>query len=373
MLRNIPYFYGMTQLPDSKIAQRPLTDLSIIEIAGMLKTFKEPAFRASQIINWLYDKRVNHIDEMLNLSKAFRQKMADSYYIKKLQIHEVKESANNDAVKFAFRTGKNDTDIIESVILADGNRRTACVSSQLGCALGCVYCKTGTMGFIRNLAQYEILGQLIAMNDWLSIKDGSRISNIVFMGMGEALSNFDTFVSSMEIIRHAECFNIGRQRITVSTAGVVPSIQKLGESGLDVGLAISLNTYNDERRNTIMPVNKKWPIATLIQAARAYHRKTHADITFEYVVVENENDTPEAVMVLSDLLGGLVCKINLIPLNPSDPSLAMSEPGEDRLNEFGRSLADNGLTVTVRKSRGRDIDGACGQLAGSSMEPVVDL
>jgi 23S rRNA (adenine2503-C2)-methyltransferase len=274
----------------------------------------------------------------------------------------VRESRRGDAVKFAYTT--RDGEVIESVLLYDGKRRTACISSQLGCALGCVFCATGAMGFKRNLSQGEIVGQLIAMNEYLVQRNDKTITNIVFMGMGEALLNFDAFASAADIIMHEDGLCLGARRITVSTAGVVPGIYRLRDSGLPVQLAISLNSYSDQRRSAIMPINKTYPLRKLITAARDFAAVSQWPVTFEYVVIGGENDTPHACTALAGLLRGIRCKINLISLNPG-ASAPRASSGDDRTDAFGAQLRDRGFTVTIRQSRGRDIDGACGQLAGA--------
>jgi 23S rRNA (adenine2503-C2)-methyltransferase len=250
------------------------------------------------------------------------------------------------------------------VLLVDGDRRTACVSSQIGCGLGCVFCETGALGLVRNLSQAEILGQVIGINDYLAKKDDRLVTNIVFMGMGEALSNFDAFISSLEILQSEDAFNIGSRRITVSTAGVIPSIRKLMQQDIPIGLAISLNSYNNDRRNRLMPVNKNYPIESLVEIAGEYFEKTGRPVTFEYVLIEGENDGPEAVSGLVSILSGIVCKINVISMNPSSQNLQKG-PAEEKAGRFVQSLYDHGLSVTLRKSRGMDIKGACGQLTAA--------
>jgi 23S rRNA (adenine2503-C2)-methyltransferase len=297
---------------------------------------------------------------MNNISPKSQQLFGENYSLKKLALLYHIRSKHKDAEKFGFETYNGDG-VIESVLLYDGQRRTACISSQLGCALGCVFCETGTMGFVRNLRQDEIIGQLIGINDYCLSKNDKLVTNVVFMGMGEALSNFDAFLSSLKIIMSEEAFNIGARRITVSTAGVVPSIEKLMEQSLTIGLAISLNAWRDEDRDKIMPINKKYPIASLLEIAKRYSKKTNRPVTFEYVLVEGENDSPVAVRTLVSLLKGLNCKVNVIPVNQSSGQKAL-QPTEHKLKAFADALLSGGIAATVRKSRGQDISGACGQL-----------
>jgi 23S rRNA (adenine2503-C2)-methyltransferase len=326
---------------------------------------REPSYRFKQILYWLYKKRVDSFDLMTNMPKTTRVRLGDAYSIEKLAKEYLIESQHHDAVKFGFRTDCGDG-IIESVILFDSKRRTLCISSQLGCGLGCLFCETGKMGFVRNLSQHEVLGQLIAANDYLESRGDKTITNIVFMGMGEALSNFEILMTVLEIIMHNDGFCIGGRRITVSTAGVIPSIRRLMETGLNVGLAISLNAYNNKQRDILMPVNKKYPLEKLMAIAAEYHKTTGQEVTFEYVTIAGENDTPEAVDALASLLRKVPCTVNVIPLNPFTGA-TLPGPTDNQLNAFAKSLAQRGLAVTIRKSRGRDICGACGQLAGRGM------
>jgi 23S rRNA (adenine2503-C2)-methyltransferase len=338
----------------------PMKNLSIVQLEEEMRLCAEPKFRVSQLMKWMYQKRLDSFENMNNIPKKSQSLFKGKYSLAKLDRTYTLESKHKDAVKFGFATADN-KGIIESVLLIDGDRRTACLSSQLGCALGCVFCETGRMGFVRNLNQEEIIGQLIGINDYSSLKKDKLVTNIVFMGMGEALLNFDAFLSSLRIIMHDDAFNIGARRITVSTAGIVPAIERLMEQDLTVGLAISLNAFGNTERDRIMPVNKKYPIEALVRAAKQYEKKTGRPVTFEYVCIEGENDTPQAVKALVSLLRGVKCKINVIPINPVGDFSAHS-PSIKRLKEFADALFSEGLAATVRKSRGRDISGACGQL-----------
>jgi 23S rRNA (adenine2503-C2)-methyltransferase len=307
------------------------------------------------------DAVAGSFDEMANISRTVRRKLAGAFTIDKLETALSLVSRNKDAVKFGFKLSDSPY-LVESVLLIDGDRRTACLSSQLGCGLGCTFCETGRLGFIRNLTLEEMSGQLIGINDWLAAHREKLVTNVVFMGMGEALSNFDNFRSTLEIIMHNDCFAIGGRRITVSTAGVVPSIERLMHEDLNVGLAISLNEYSNRRRDAVMPVNRKYPIESLVEIAGRYFRKTGRRVTFEYVVAAGETDTPQAAVALKQLLSGITCKINLIPVNPTSGSNGVP-PSRRRLMEFADRLHEAGIAATIRTSRGVDICGACGQLA----------
>ena len=345
-----------------------LKNLSIRELETRLNEMGEPSFRMSQIMRWVYQKNLVDFAGMNNVAKPTRAALAREFSLAGMPALRQLVSANRDAIKFEF--GLLDSEeSVESVLLFDGKRRTACLSSQLGCGLGCVFCATGTMGLVRNLTQDEILGQLIGINDHLAASGDIPVTHIVFMGMGEALSNFAAFKSSCEIIMHPDGFHLSGKRITVSTAGVVPSIDRLLRDGPSVNLAISLNTYCDEKRDRLMPVNKTYPIADLIAAAKRFRNRSELDLTFEYVVCEGENDGPEAVKELCRLLGGLACKVNVIPLNPN-AGYEGRGPAPDKAWEFADRLFKKGIVATVRTSRGRDIDGACGQLV-TGRRPVT--
>jgi 23S rRNA (adenine2503-C2)-methyltransferase len=302
---------------------------------------------------------------MKNVSGSFRSTLAQTYSIEKMKPIEILESSSKDAVKFGFSLIES-KHVVESVLLIDNDRRTACLSSQLGCGLGCVFCETGKMGFIRNLTQEEIIGQLIGINDYLFSKGDKLVTNIVFMGMGEALSNYLNFISSLSIIMDEETFNIGGRRITVSTAGVIPSIEKLISEGLNIGLAISLNAYTNKQRDALMPVNRQYPIEQLVSIAKKYFEATGRRVTFEYVIIDGETNTRDAVETLVRLLSGFPCKVNCIPVNPSSSS-PMKIPDERSVDHFADELHKRGVAATVRRSKGRDISGACGQLAGNSL------
>ena len=357
------YIFIPMSEPDHSLIR--LKNLPLATLREAIIGASEPKFRAQQVIKWVYQKRVDSFDAMRNLAKTTREKLARIYTIEKLNPAAIIESKEHDAVKFGFAL-VDSPHVAESVLLIDGDRRTACLSSQLGCALGCTFCETGRLGLIRNLTQEEIVGQLIGINDYLATKADKLVTNIVFMGMGEALSNYDNFKLSLSIIMDDDCFNIGGRRITVSTAGVLPSIEKIMAEKLNIGLAISLNAYSNERRSACMPINKKYPIEKLVEIAKRYFDTTGRRVTFEYVVIEGETDTPEAARALKKFLGPVTCKINLIPVNPL-AGQTVRTPSARRLALFSDMLHELGLSATVRASRGCDIGGACGQLTARSL------
>ena len=336
-----------------------LKNLTLPQLEDFVLSIGEQRFRARQLFKWMYQKRLPDFSGMTNMPKTLRASLSERAAIAKLPPVRVLESSAGDAVKFAFALDGSDY-AAESVLLIDGDRRTACLSSQLGCGLGCAFCETAKLGFIRNLSASEILGQLIGMNDYQAARGDRVVTNVVFMGMGEALGNYENFMTALSVIMHEDAFNLGARRITVSTAGVVPNIERLMGEGLTIGLAVSLNAWNDETRGRLMPVNRKYPIASLVDVAKRYHARTGRRVTFEYVLIEGETDAPEAVEALAGLLGGFPCKVNLIPVNPAGSGL--TSPGDGAVQRFADALYGRGLAATVRKSRGRDVFGACGQL-----------
>lgn len=352
--------------------QTNLKNLSLAQLGERLGELGEPRFRARQLAKWVYQKRVDRFDQMSNMPKTTRAKLGERLTIEKLRCPAVLESKEGDAVKFGFAAVGPEPHTIESVLLYDGKRRTACLSSQLGCGLGCTFCTTATMGLIRNLSLAEVVGQLIGINDYLASHGDKLLTHVVFMGMGEALSNFEVFASCCEIITSQDCLGLANRRVTVSTVGVVPSVQRLIDRGPPVNLAISLNTYADEQRSALMPINRSYPIASVVEVARRYVAAGRGALTFEYVVMPGENDTPQAVNALVKMLHGIPCKVNCIPLNPgpgeAGPSTSLGE-----VKAFADALHRKGITATVRRSRGRDIQGACGQLSSRMAERKKDL
>jgi len=348
-----------------------LKNLSLSQIEEFVLQLGGKKFHGLQIYKWIYQKRLSGFEAMTNMSKSFRLQLQERANIDKLECRHLIESKFGDAVKFGFKLHESEH-VAESVLLIDDNRRTACISSQLGCGLGCTFCETAKLGFIRNLTQEEILGQLIGINDYLAGKGDKVITNVVFMGMGEALSNFDNFRSSLSVIMAEDGFNIGARRITVSTAGVIPSIERLMKEDLTIGLAVSLNAWNNDLRSGYMPINRKYPIEQLVEIAKRYYSKTGRRVTFEYVLINGVTDTAAAASSLQKLLGGFPCKINLIPVNPAGNNEYIS-PDERQVERFSEELHRRGLAATIRRSRGQDIMGACGQLTAqaSVSEPEI--
>ncbi|MBD3420152.1 MAG: 23S rRNA (adenine(2503)-C(2))-methyltransferase RlmN [Chitinivibrionales bacterium] len=337
-----------------------ITGISLDVLERKLREFGQSAYRMRQIMNWIYHKHVHAFDDMSNLSKNLRTTLSGNFALGRLEQVACVKAEKGDAAKFGFEL-RDGAGIIESVLLYDDRRRTACISSQLGCNLGCVFCETGRLGLLRNLTQGEILGQLLAMNEYLEKRGDKSITNVVFMGMGEALANFRHFRNAVDYLMHPDAFNLGGRRITVSTAGVVPSIERLMREKLNVNLAISLNTYSNELRDRLMPINKKYPIEQLIEVSHRYFEHTGRRVTFEYVLIKGENDSDAAAAALKKHLAGLTCKVNVIPLNNCDYS-SEKTPAKADVVRFVKKLHSFDIGATIRTTRGNDIFGACGQL-----------
>ncbi len=330
--------------------------LSKSELEDLIRSRKLPAFYGRQIYTWLYGRQCHEFSEMTDLPLALRDQLQEDCRITPLVELEFAKSTDTTE-KYLF--GLSDGAEIETVLIPDRKTTTACVSSQVGCALACRFCATGTLNLTRDLTAGEIVAQLLFLRE----KKGERaFSNIVFMGMGEPLNNYDALVKALEIITDPAGMALSKRRITVSTSGVTPKIRRLAESGLGVNLAISLHAATQSKREKIMPVAQTFALDKLISAARFYADTVGKRITFEYVLLKGFNDTREDAMALSALTRKLDCKVNLLPYNPV-PGLDFDRPEKDEVNRFAATLANKGVVVTVRTSRGRDVAAACGQLA----------
>lgn len=344
-----------------------LYNLTVSELSSLVTQLGFPAFRTGQLLGWMYEQCVSSFENMSNIPKGMKEALSVDFSLEIPRVVHRIGSPESGSVKFAFQSGD---DLFESVILFANKRRTLCVSSQIGCALGCRFCETAKLGFVRNLEASEIVGQVIVANQYLKEAELGKVTNIVFMGMGEALSNFDNFKRALSIITAEKQLGIGTRKITVSTAGVVHNIQKMIDQDIQVGLAISLNASSDIERSAIMPINDRYSINELLVVAKEYAQFRGRPVTFEYVVIAGKNDSPEAAQRLISLLKGFPCKINLIPLNDCTTE-GLKRPDEKYIDLFSKKLHDGGLTVTVRRSGGQDIDGACGQLAGKLSKEYV--
>lgn len=342
-----------------------LMGMSEAKLKEFFVSFGEKPFRAVQVIKWIHQMGVSNFDEMTNVSKALRQKLKEIAIVEAPEV--IKQWDSSDGTrKFLIRVGGGNA--IETVYIPDGDRGTLCVSSQVGCSLDCSFCATGKQGFNRDLSASEIIGQV-----WQAAqsfgqfgeKAPRKITNVVMMGMGEPLLNFDNVVDSMNLMMNDNGYGLSKRRVTLSTSGVVPQLDRLGDY-TDACLAISLHAPNDELRNQLVPLNKKYPIAELLASAKRYIEglpDTRRKITIEYTLIDHLNDRPEHAHELVELLKDVPVKINLIPFNPFALS-NYKRVSNNAMRRFQQILIDAGYTTTVRTTRGDDIDAACGQLAG---------
>ncbi|GGG02120.1 23S rRNA (adenine(2503)-C(2))-methyltransferase RlmN [Cysteiniphilum litorale] len=334
------------------------------DLQAYFASIDEKPFRAKQVFKWIHQKGITSFDDMSDLSKALRQKLMDVAEVVAPKV--VLDKPSNDGThKWLIDVGGN---LVETVYIPEGSRGTLCVSSQVGCTLNCSFCSTGKQGFNRNLTVAEIIGQVWTAVRALSKQQGEHdrhVTNVVMMGMGEPLMNFDAVVSAMDIMMDDLAYGLSKRRVTLSTSGVVPRIYDLLEQS-DVSLAVSLHAPNDALRNELVPINKKYNIDELMAACKLYaQRGPHKEITFEYTLMEHVNDELEHAKELVTLLKSkqVPAKINLIPFNPY-PGTPYKKPSNNRTHRFQQYLMEAGFVATIRKTRGDDIDAACGQLAG---------
>jgi 23S rRNA (adenine2503-C2)-methyltransferase len=336
-----------------------------------IESIAQPSYRARQITDWLYIKRVNSFLEMTDLPQALRAKLADDFSFDKIEVVRVLGSTDTTR-KFLFRL--SDGNLIESVLIpaspalygSPSDRRTICVSTQVGCAYGCKFCASGLDGWKRNLRPNEIVNQIIAVER----ENGERIDNIVFMGMGEPLANYDNVMRAIQIINAPWGIGIGARHITISTSGLVPQIRKLAEQPLQIRLAVSLHGATDDVRTRIMPVNRKYDLSSLLEACRYFTSRKKQRLTFEYILIAGVNDSDEQARTLAKHARALEAKINLIPYNNVE-GLDWARPSPDRQKKFLVILRAAGVRATLRREKGDDIAAACGQLRLQTQRTVV--
>jgi len=332
------------------------------EITEIMKDMGEPAFRGEQIFTWLQRDAATGYERMTNIGKVLRDKLQEAYPLNRLTLRK-RQAGADGTIKYLFVL--NDGVRIESVLMSHREetghiRRTVCLSTQAGCAMGCAFCSTAGIGYRRNLTAGEIVGQALE----IAAAEKEEIHNLVYMGMGEPLMNEEAVKKSILLLNHPLGQNIGARRMTVSTCGLPEGIRRFAEWGIDAVLAVSLHAADDETRDRLMPVNRRYPLGELLAACRDYHAATGRRITFEYVMIEGVNTSGHDAKKLAGLLKGIPCNINLIPVNPGPH--AYRQPGAAEQNRFVTALEREGLDPVVRQERGRDIDGACGQLAAKS-------
>ncbi|MCU0511432.1 MAG: 23S rRNA (adenine(2503)-C(2))-methyltransferase RlmN [Anaerolineae bacterium] len=337
-------------------------DITLAELQDTLAAWGEAGFRAKQIWQWLYERRVTDFAAMTSLPAALRQRLAGHFTCGVLRL-ATEQRSHDGTLKRLYRL--EDDQLIEAVLMPyDDHRRTACISSQAGCAMGCVFCATGQMGFARHLSASEIFEQALHFASLLEA-EGERLSNVVLMGMGEPFHNYDATVAAIKRLMHD--LGIGARHITVSTVGLVPQIRRFADEGLQVTLAVSLHKATDAERSALLPVNKRWNLDELLAACRYYADQTGRRISFEWAAIAGQNDTPQEAHQLGNLLAGLLCHVNIIPLNPTG-GYAGQPSDLTALNRFMHILGTYGVSATVRVRRGIDIDAGCGQLKAAVLK-----
>lgn len=335
--------------------KKDIKSMTVEELKDEMLEMGEKSFKAGQIYSWLHKQNVDSFDEMTNLSKTLRENLKNYYDIYSCTIEKKLVSVYDDTVKYLFRL--HDGELIESVVMKYKYGYTICVSSQVGCRMGCSFCASGIAGFIRNLTPSEILSQIYVAQKDLSV----RISHIVMMGVGEPLDNFDNVIKFLSMVSDDKGVNIGMRNISLSTCGVVTGIEKLMEKKLQLTLSVSLHAPNDEIRSRTMPVNNRWNIDTLLNTCRKYTKTTSRRISFEYAMISGVNDSDDCANELASKLKGMLCHVNLIPVN-SVKERDYRKSSKDRIVSFVKILEKNGINATVRRTLGSDINASCGQL-----------
>lgn len=331
-----------------------LKSMNLSELTAYLTAAGFPRFRAKQVLDWM-KQGVSSFDDMKNIPKDLRTYLCDHAYLAAADIIRVQHSSLDDTVKYLYRL--HDGEYVEGVLMRYRHGRTICISTQVGCKMGCTFCATGKSGFSRSLTCSEMVAQIMtAEHDC-----GERISNVVLMGMGEPFDNYDNVVRFLRLVSSEDSLNIGMRHITVSTCGIVPRIYDFADLELQCGLSVSLHAPDDDTRSATMPVNRRYPVAKVIEAARYYTDKTHRRISFEYALIDGVNDTDRSAGRLGKLLQGMLCHVNLIPVN-NVTGAGYQKSSIQRQKAFVKILSDFGVNATVRRTLGADIDASCGQL-----------
>ena len=348
---------------ESKIDIRQLT---LEELTVALEVRGEKKFRAKQVYDWLWNKSVHAFESMSNLSKELREKLNTEFYIKSTTLAD-KQISTDKTIKCAFRL--HDNKIVEGVLIPTASRMTACISSQVGCSLTCAFCATGKIKRSRNLDADEIYDQVVAIKNLSEQHYQIPLSNIVYMGMGEPLLNYKNTITSIEKITSPEGLGMSPSRITVSTAGIAKMIKQLGDDDVKFNLALSLHAANDIKRNKIMPINESNTLEALAESLKYFYDKTETRVTFEYIIFDGFNDEIEDARELAQFCKNIPCKINIIEYNPIDDG-EYQQAKPEKVNAFAKYLESKNLIVNIRRSRGKDIDAACGQLANKNKAVV---
>lgn len=339
-----------------------IRNLSFEELVTYMEQLGEKKFRAKQVYEWLWQKNASSFEDMTNLGLALRQKMENAFFIDKIQLDD-QQISSDKTIKCAFSVGEGK--VVEGVLIPTTSRTTACISSQVGCSLSCTFCATGKLKLMRNLTAGEIVDQVVYLKDQAETCYNTPLTNIVYMGMGEPLLNYKNVVRSCEILTSKEGLGMSPRRITVSTAGIAKMIKQLGDDDVKFNLALSLHAANDKKRSQIMEINDSNNLEILADALRYFHQKTGTRVTFEYIIFKDFNDKLEDAQELAEFAKCVPCKINIIEYNPIDAG-GFQQASVERVNAFAQFLEDRNMVVHVRRSRGKDIDAACGQLANKN-------
>ena len=339
-----------------------IRNLTFSELAIFLEKLGEKSFRAKQVYEWLWQKNATTFDDMTNLGLGLRQNLEKTFFIDKIKLDD-QQISSDKTIKCAFSVGAGK--VVEGVLIPTTSRTTACISSQVGCSLACTFCATGKLKLMRNLTAGEIVDQVVYLRDQAESRYNAQLTNIVYMGMGEPLLNYSNVIKSVEKITSPEGLNMSPQRITVSTAGIAKMIRKLGDDNVKFNLAVSLHAANDEKRSHIMPINEQNSLQALAESLVYFYEKTECRVTYEYIIFKDFNDTLIDAKELADFCMHVPCKVNVIEYNPIDDS-EFQQTSEPRLKAFTNYLESRNVIVNVRRSRGKDIDAACGQLANKN-------
>ncbi len=340
-----------------------IRDLNYEELENELVNMGEKKYRAKQVYSWLY-KGVSSFDEMTDISKELIQKLKDNFILNQLTLADFQKSKDG-TIKYLFKL--NDGHAIESVLMKYKYGYTACISNQIGCKMGCTFCASAKIGFVRNMTPGEIVGQILAIQK----ESGVQVSNVVFMGIGEPLDNYDNVIKAIRIINDPKALNIGARHISISTCGLVHNILRLANENIQCNLCISLHSSHDNVRTDMMPINKAYNIAQIIEACKEYIKITNRRITFEYALVDGVNDSREDAIHLSRLLKGMLCHVNLIPINKIKGG-KYEKSSTEKILAFRDTLNDRGIVATVRRELGSDISAACGQLVRDKTQNVLE-
>lgn len=345
-----------------------IRNLSLPELKTALEDHGEKSFRAKQIYEWLWQKNASTFEEMSNLSKDLRIKLEELFFIDHIQLDD-QQISSDKTIKCAFSVGEGK--VVEGVLIPTTSRTTACISSQVGCSLSCTFCATGRLKLMRNLTAGEIVDQVVYLKEQAENRYNTPLTNIVYMGMGEPLLNYKNVLRSVEMITSEEGLGMSPKRITVSTAGIAKMIRKLGDDEVKFNLALSLHAANDKKRSHIMEINDSNNLEELADSLRYFHEKTESRVTFEYIIFKDFNDKIEDAQELAAFAKCVPCKINIIEYNPIDDS-EFQQANKKNVDDFAAYLESKNLVVNVRRSRGKDIDAACGQLANKNKAILKD-